>query len=191
MARTARLANIRLIPAVAAVIALALSGCAAGQVAQTAMEVAAVDGGNATVGHLGVRNVRFAATDAGTYPAGADLPIKLWVSNASTASDSLTAVSTPAAATVEISGSADFAPQTLIEVTDSTPLKITVSGLTAPLPYGHSIPVTFTFQQAGVVTLNVPIEIPAARGTETRDTVNVLPGEPGNIWFGGGGESGH
>jgi copper(I)-binding protein len=184
VARNARLARIRLIPAVGAALALILSGCAAGQISQTAMQVAAVDGANGTAGPVGIRNVRFAPTENGSYPAGADLPVKLWVSNAANTADTLTAVSTPAAAKVEISGNADFAPQTLVEISDSTEVKITVSGLSAALPYGHSIPMTFTFQQAGAVTVNVPIEIPAARETEARDTVNVLPAEPGNIWFG-------
>lgn len=194
VARNARLARLRLIPAVGAALALSLAGCAAGQIAQTAQQVAAIDGANASAGPLGVRDVRLAPTEENAYPAGADVPLKLWVSNTSLNPDTLSAVSTPAAETVEISGAAEFGGQSLSEITDSTELTITVTGLTEELPYGHSIPVTFSFAQSGSVTVNVPIEIPEERSTEERPTVDILPEEHGNIWFGeseGGAESEH
>ena len=184
VARTARLAHLRLIPVIGAALALTLAGCGAGQIAQTAQQVAAIDGANGNAGDLGVRDVRLAATDALSYKAGADVPLKLWISNAATTSDTLTAVSSTAADSVAISGSAEVQGQTLVEVTDSTPLKITVTGMKADLQYGHSIPVTFNFAQSGPVTVNVPIEIPAERETSARPTVDNLPAEHGNLWFG-------
>jgi copper(I)-binding protein len=184
VARTARLSRTRLIPAIGTVLALALTGCAAGQIPQTAQQVAAVDGANGTAGPLGVRHVVFAKTDDGSYQVGSDAPLLLWVSNAAITADTLTAVSTPVADNVEISGSAVFEGQTLVEVGSATPLKITVTGLKEEIPAGHSMPVTFTFKAAGPITVNVPVEIPGDRGTEPRETVNILPAEPGNIWFG-------
>jgi len=194
VARNARLARLRLIPAVGAALALTLAGCAAGQISQTAQQVAAIDGANASAGAVGVRDVRLAPTEDNSYPAGADVPLRLWVSNTALTPDTLSTVSTPAAATVEIKGAAEFGGQSLSEITDSTALTITLTGLNEELPYGHSIPVTFSFAQAGSMTVNVPIEIPPARASEDRPTVNILPPEHGNIWFGdseGGAESGH
>jgi hypothetical protein len=184
VARTARLSRTRLIPAIGTVLALALTGCAAGQIPQTAQQVAAVDGANGTAGPLGVRHVLFARTDDGSYAVGSDAPLLLWVSNTAVTPDTLTAVSTPVADNVEITGTAVFQGQSLVEVGSSTPVKITVTGLKEEIPAGHSMPVTFTFQSAGTITVNVPVEIPGDRGTEARETVNILPAEPGNIWFG-------
>lgn len=189
MARNARFAQLRLIPALAAAMALTLGGCAAGKVSQTAMQVPAIDGANGTVGQMGVRDVRLAPTEELVYPAGEDIPLKLWVTNNSISPDTLTGVSSPAAESVAIDGTAEFVGQTLNEITDKTDLKITVTGLKEELPYGHAIPVTFSFAQAGSVTVQVPIEIPAERSSEPRETVNILPGEHGNIWFGEEGES--
>lgn len=185
MARNARLARLRLIPAVTVVAALALSGCAAGQIAQTANQVAAIDGANGTVGALGVRDVRLAPTAENVYEAGADVPLKLWVSNTAIDNDTLTGVSSTAADSVVISGDAEILGQTLVQITDETPTTIVVTGLKEELSYGKSIPITFTFAQSGAVTVNAPIEIPAERSTETRETVNILPEEHSNIWFGG------
>ncbi|MEO5832837.1 MAG: hypothetical protein ABJA16_05560 [Nakamurella sp.] len=186
MARNARLARLRLIPAVTVIGAvLAVSGCAAGQIAQTANQVAAIDGANGTTGALGVRDVRLAPTTDNVYQAGADIPLKLWVSNAAPTSDTLTGVSSTAADSVVVSGNAEILGKTLVEITDATDTTIVVTGLKEELHYGKSIPVTFTFASSGAVTVNVPMEIPAARATGTRETVNILPGEHGNIWFGG------
>ncbi len=188
MARIASLPRSRLIPAVIAVLALVLSGCAAGQVSQTANQKPAIDGGNATIGPIGVRDVRLATTDGAGYPAGANVPLKLWISNDSVAYDTLSSAASPGAASVEIAGSAELPSQTLVEITDVTKTTITLMNLTADLAFGHNIPITFTFANAGSVTLNVPIELPGDRGNGTRETVDVLPAEPTNIWFGSPGE---
>lgn len=193
MARNARFARVRLIPAVGAALALTVSGCAAGQVAQTAQQVAAIDGANASVGPLGVRDVRLAATDKGSYEAGSEVPVKLWVSNTATSPDTLTAVTSPNAASIAIDGDAEFVGESLVEITDTTSVTIVVT-LNDELRYGHSIPMTFSFAQAGAVTIKVPIEIPEERSTEARETINILPAPHSDIWFGEGehgGESGH
>ncbi len=187
MARIAKYSRLRLAPAVGVALALVLSGCAAGQVSQTANQVAAIDGANGTVGSLGVRDVLFVSTQTGGYKAGADLPMRLWVSNSSVTPDTLTGISSPAATTIQIEGAADIPAQSLVQFTTDSAVKITLMGLTQDLPYGHSIPLTFTFATAGSVQVNVPIEIPTERVDTSRETVNILPAEHGNIWFGGEG----
>lgn len=190
MARNARLARLRLIPAVSVVsLALVVSGCGSGQLAQTAIQVAAVDGANGTAGPIGVRDVRLAPTEENAYEAGADIPVKLWLSNDAIDPNTLTSVSTPAADSVVVTGDAAIQGQTLREITADGDTTVVVTGLKEELPYGHSIPMTFTFASGGTITVNVPIEIPAERSTEARETVDILPEEHGNIWFGDSEES--
>ncbi|WP_111766633.1 hypothetical protein [Nakamurella deserti] len=194
MARNARLARLRLIPAVGVAGAvLALSGCGAGQIAQTAQQVAAIDGANGTAGEVAVRDVRLAPTESYRYEPGADIPVKLWLSNTSLNPDELTGVTTEAAEEVVVEGDTDIQPQTLREVNSETDTTIVVTGLRDELPYGKSIPMTFSFASGGTISVNVPIEIPEQRSTEPRETVNILPEEHSDIWFGEGheGEAGH
>jgi hypothetical protein len=183
VARNARLARLRLIPVVGVVGAvLAVSGCAAGQISQTAQQVAAIDGANGNAGLLGVRDARLAPTEEYRYEAGADVPVKLWLTNESLTADSLTSVTTEAADEVVITGDTEVQPQTSREVTEEGDTTIVVTGLNEELPYGKSIPMTFTFASSGSFTVNVPIEIPEERSTEPRETIDILPPHPGNIW---------
>ena len=185
MARTVRLARLRLTPAAGLIGAILLTGgCAAGQVAQTAQQVAAIDGANGTAGSMGVRDVRLAPTEDFRYEPGADVPLKLWFSNTAIESDTLTAVSTEAAEEVVISGDATIQGQTLREVTEEGDTTIVVSGLRDELVYGQSIPMTFTFAESGSIAVNVPIEVPEQRSPEPRETINILPEEHSDIWFG-------
>ncbi|HEY7049978.1 MAG TPA: hypothetical protein VH373_22375 [Jatrophihabitantaceae bacterium] len=76
---------------------LALGGCAAGQHAQTAAEVPAVDGVTANAGPIALRAVTVAPPDDKSYPAGGDATLQLVIVNDSKADDRLVGVSTPAA----------------------------------------------------------------------------------------------
>lgn len=183
-----------LVLAAAVGLALAVSGCAAGQISQTAQEVAAIDGGNATVGQIGVRNVLFEAPAAANYGPGSTVPVSLVISNNGTSQDTLTAVSTPIGASVAIRNSKISLPaQHNVTVGSTGTNAISVKGLTASLCFGTSVPVTFTFAEAGTVTVNVPIANPVQR-TGTRETINIQPPEPTPVWLTGaegyGAESG-
>lgn len=183
MFRTARLPRGVLVGGALA-LALAVSGCAAGQISQTADQVAAIDGANATVGDVGVRNALLATAPATGYAKGADAPLLLTISNDGVDGDTLSQVSSAAAADVQISGTAALPGQALTTFGTDTPAKVTLKGLTAPLVYGQSVPVTFSFAKAGSVTVNVPIEIPAERSGE-RPTVDIQPAEPTPLWLSG------
>jgi hypothetical protein len=186
VARNARLARLRLIPVVGVVGAvLAVSGCAAGQISQTAQQVAAIDGANGNAGELGVRDARLAPTEEYRYEPGADVPVKLWLTNGSLTADTLTSVTTDAAEEVAITGDTEVQAQSSREIGEDGDTTIVVTGLKEELPYGKSIPLTFTFESSGSFTVNVPIEIPEERSTEPRETINILPPEHGNIWQGG------
>lgn len=183
MSRTARPRH-RALGITAAILTavLALTGCAAGQISQTADEVSAVDGASGTVGYLGVRNVLLATPEKLSYPKGSDASLLLWISNTSQQADTLASVSSTAAASVQITGTPQIGAQSLLEVGAKTPVTVTVKGLTRDLTFGNWIPVTFNFTSAGSVTVNVPMEIPVERQGDPRPTVNIQPEQPPNLW---------
>lgn len=177
---------------VAAVLAsaLALTGCASGKIAQTAQQVSAVNSGNGRIGQIDVLGVQFDAPASTSYPKGGTAPMQVWVSNDSIETDTLTQVTSPVATKVEIQGTATVQAQSLQDF--GTKYKIALTGLTAPISYGVSVPVTFAFQKAGSVTINVPVEIPGER-TTGRPTIPLGPAEEGTIYQSGSeaaGESG-
>jgi copper(I)-binding protein len=155
--------------------ALTLTGCASGKIAQTAQQVSAVSSGNGKIGEIDVLDVQFQTpTDpTAAYPKGGTAPLEIWVSNDSIKADTLTQVTTPAAAKVEMQSPATVQAQSLEDF--GTKYKITLTGLTAPISYGVSVPVTFTFQAAGSITINVPVEIP---GERTTGRPSIPLGEP-------------
>ena len=184
MTRTARLPRRVLAPAGLALFAamtLAVSGCAAGQYAQTAEQVAAIDGANGTVGDIAVLNARLASTTRSSYPAGSNVRVLLYISNAGFTADTLESVSSSAATSVKITGDAALPPQTLADFAGETGTEVTLTGLLQELHYGVSIPVTFSFANAGSIDLNVPIQLPPERSTN-RETVNIQPPHPTPLW---------
>lgn len=163
----ARLTAMALIISLAA--ALTLVGCAGNQAGYDAPAV------NGTLGNAGdiiaLRDVLIPnpRTPQGSYPAGSTVPVLLAIVNQGNRTDKLTAVSSPAANQVQLSGSTDIPPGSTVVSTASsaalnTPptdplvagrLRITLT-LSRILPDGLSIPITFQFRHAGTVTLSVP-----------------------------------
>ncbi|RIJ70151.1 hypothetical protein D1871_20130 [Nakamurella silvestris] len=166
-------------------MALLLSGCAAGKISQTANQVPAIDGSSATVNGLGIRDARLATTSDLSYPVGSDIPVLFWLSNDKLEVETLTGLSSTSAASIELSAPLQVQGKSLVEVGLKTPVTATLKGLTEELHYGQTIPVTFTFANAGAVTIKLPITIPPER-TEVRPTENILPEHGKDIWFGGG-----
>ena len=83
---------------------LALAGCGAGQVAQTAEEQSTIDGSNAQVGPLAIRYAALEYPNAGFYEKGSNARLRMVVVNDSTGSDALVAVRTNAATEVTLTG---------------------------------------------------------------------------------------
>jgi hypothetical protein len=104
----------------------------------------------------------------------------LWLSNAGVQPDQLTGISTAAATSVQINGIKAIPGQTLKDLTGPRGA-ITLKGLTQTVPYGHSIPVTFTFATAGSLTVNVPIAIPSVR-TPGRPQINLQEPEQSSLY---------
>lgn len=153
-------------------VALTLAGCGAGQVAQTASQVAAVDGANGDLDALALRDVLLPYPEDrnGTYPAGSNVPVQLTIVNQTARTDTLVSVSTPAAPRVLVQGttaipagrsvSGDTGPSLPISPLDKGRLRIELLDTTRALRPGLNIELTFVFQDAGAVTLSVPMGPP-------------------------------
>ncbi|MEJ8279529.1 copper chaperone PCu(A)C [Pseudonocardia spirodelae] len=179
MSRTRRPA--RTLAGVAGAVALTgllVSGCGAGQIAQTAEQVAAVNGINATVGSVDVRDVQIAYPSApagpdALYRQGGSAPLQGTFVNTGSVADRLVSVSSPAASSVRIEGDAVM-PQDVALVspgglqlapTNSKRVQLVAEGLTRAVPAGAQIPMTFVFERAGSVTLTVPTAVPHVEGS--------------------------
>lgn len=185
----------RATPIALAVSALALAGCAAGQQAQTAKVYSSIDGVNANLGPVGLRDAGISAprTVSG-YTAKGNAPLTMSITNDGDQADQLVAVSSPAATSVKITAPA--APGTAAPSTPSTATgqpagipvppqglvqvgpgqgnaTITLAGLAAPLVSGQVVAVTFAFRTAGSKTVMVPIRL--ATNSTGGETVSVGP----------------
>lgn len=85
---------------------LALAGCAAGQEAQTAEQRPTVDGQNASLGPLDLRDVALEYPAAGLYRQGGDARLRMVVVNDSGDADALVGIRTDAAQEVTITEAA-------------------------------------------------------------------------------------
>jgi copper(I)-binding protein len=96
----------------AVVGSVALGGCAAGQVAQTAYQANSATGATVTANGVAIRDAQivFSATPKGAavYPTGGAAPIEMHVINQSNQDDKLVSATSPVAASVQISGQSDL-----------------------------------------------------------------------------------
>jgi copper(I)-binding protein len=90
---------------------LVLAGCGSGQIAQTAQMKPTVDGQQAQVGALAIRDAALDYPAGGVYERGSDARLRMIVVNSGIRPDVLTSVSSPVATDVTISeaGSAEAA----------------------------------------------------------------------------------
>lgn len=164
--------------------ALALTGCGAGQVANTAEQIANAPGANVAVGQLAVRDAVIVFGDSvegAVYTRGESAPLSMTIVNDSGEADRLVSASTPFADSVEISGTTDIpagraivvegdtnvigslAPEGAPTVApNSTPqpaesATVVLTGLRDDIRAGISYPVTFVFERAGEITAEVPV----------------------------------
>lgn len=164
-----------------------LAACAAGRDAQTIRSDTVSDAAGTDVGQLQLRNVYLAAPETSVYGKGGNARMYLTVASRSDAPDTLTSVTSDAAASVIVMQSGTTgnggAPSASPSGGDSGPTFVGGSGfpLTVPggsalalgpdsthlvlqglnrqlLP-GQSVQVTFTFASAGSTTLTVPVEL--------------------------------
>jgi copper(I)-binding protein len=150
--------------------ALALSGCGAGQISQTATQEPAVNGTLTTVGSMAVRNIHLRATQKSDYiQPGSDVELlfvaingspdvndKLLSVSSDVGSVSLSGDTTVPANGVLVVGEPDgqIAPLEAAEKADAVQAKVALS---KPITNGLTYAFTFTFEKAGETTVQVPI----------------------------------
>lgn len=156
----------RLLPA-AAVLALA-TGCAAGQVSQTNSQSSTVDGATANVGDIALRDISFEYPDGGKYAAGDSARLQFYAVNGNPVqADSLLDVSSPA-----FGGELDSEEGVPIELPAgdgvsfrNDGLNLELTDLSESMYPSVQVEVTFTFENAGQVTVQVPVAVPQEERT--------------------------
>jgi copper(I)-binding protein len=144
--------------AAAAALAPALAACEAGAGAQTSRPYAPTDGGSTVLRDIAIRNMFVLGPRPGqTIPAGHSAGVFLALVN-NGAPDQLLAIDAPGtAASVKL-------PQRTIPLATQQPAfltgpapKVILQNLSKPLAGGQWIQMTFYFQNAGLITINVPV----------------------------------
>jgi hypothetical protein len=169
-----RSARVAMLAAGGLIGAVALSGCSAGQVAQTAMQQSAVDGNQAVINNVALRNVRIQALQTGDFlRPGATVDLVLVAVNQSPdITDKLVGITTdigkvtvtgdpvlPASGVLFIGGPNSQHKKAVDAVEDAHSVKATVA-LTKPITNGLDYDFTFNFEKAGSVSVAVPISAP-------------------------------
>lgn len=144
-----------------------LAGCAAGQQAQTAEQRPTIDGNNAEIGPLALRNIAIEYPDNGLYRRGAVARLRLLIANTGNASDELTDVRTDVAGEVAI-----VAGQTEDDSAPSGSATATVTPSGTPAETGAPTPTgTATPSETGTAT---PTEGPSSAD----QSVSATPPDP-------------
>jgi copper(I)-binding protein len=166
--RVARLAASGLIGVVA------LAGCSAGQVSQTANQHSAVDGNQAVVKDIALRNVRIQARQNSDFlrPGTTVDLVAVVINQSQDQPDKLVGVSSdigkvtvtgnatlPPGGTLFVGTPKGQNPKALDAVEAAEAVKATVA-LVKPITNGPNYNFTFDFEKAGRVSLPVPISAP-------------------------------
>ncbi|QCQ93575.1 copper chaperone PCu(A)C [Rhodococcus sp. SGAir0479] len=162
--------------ALAAGATLVLSACGAGQISQTATQVAAVNGNQATSGNIALRNVHVVYPNSEEYsiePGGAAQLAFTAVNLSEHGTDALKSIKSDYAGSVTIvdkDGTREIKPQAAlgagnpdVTVPEEAPesvslLDVTLENLREGVRPGLTFPVVFTFQNAGDITVQVPVD---------------------------------
>jgi hypothetical protein len=169
-----RSAKLAVLASGAVIGAVAISGCGAGQIAQTAMQQSAVDGNQATVKNVALRNVHIQALQTGDFlrPGSTVDLVLVAVNQSPDINDRLLGITTDIGK-VTVTGDPDlpasgvlfFGGQNGETKKSDRPLeagdtvKATIA-LSKPITNGPNYDVTFNFEKAGSVSLAVPISAP-------------------------------
>jgi len=146
---------------VLALLIPAIAGCEAGQDAPTLEFHPAAAGLQADFNGIKITNAFVLGAPAGsTVPSGASASMFVSLYNSRDNSDALLSATAPATAgNISLSGGTVALPANSAPVNLTGPEpKVVLENLTKPLRGGTTVPVTFNFQHAGQVTLQVPVE---------------------------------
>lgn len=163
----------------AAVAVTLLAGCGAGQPAATAGQAASSGGAVGAIGTIQLRDavITYSGPVPGdtVYDPGQDAPLQVTIVNDATGRvddppvDRLVAVRSPIAASGRIVGDARIpdgqvltagydGPLSSVTPPGTMSVEIVLVGLTEPVRAGLTYPVDLTFERAGTVRLEVPVE---------------------------------
>ncbi|MGU3291879.1 hypothetical protein [Williamsia sp. M5A3_1d] len=199
------------IAALGGALALGVSACGAGQIAQTNNQQAAVNGSAATLGDIALRDVHIVFPDQGVqaFANGTPLEVAFLISNNSPyKDDKLESITLPGGGSVSFSGATDIPatkslragqPSQLLvaaesSVTSASPtspsapdanaadpsetrITVTVSGYGKQISPGLTVPMEFTFAQAGKTTVRVPIDAGSELQRRADQLLNPEPAE--------------
>jgi copper(I)-binding protein len=150
---------IRKVALLAVAGSLTVAGCAAGAQPQSAKPTQLTEGANFSQGGIDARNMFLLGPAPGeTLEKGATVPVYGSLISDNATEDALTGVSAPtfAAAGAVKNGALALPPQQLVSLGRTTP-SVILRGVGVPLAGGETVKVTFTFRNAGAITVNVPV----------------------------------
>ncbi|HEX3787669.1 MAG TPA: hypothetical protein VHW44_07405 [Pseudonocardiaceae bacterium] len=166
-----------------------LTGCGAGQITQTDTQQASVNGASGTVGAMAIRDAELAYPDnaQGVYTPGQSVSLVVTIVNTGVSDDTLTGVSTPAAAGVTVDGSATgtklipggFAVSSGHDVDDSTVTPGPTTAITTTEP--SNPPSEGTLPGSGAGSSSSASGTSGSAGSSVATSVNPVPGKPGAV----------
>ena len=150
---------------------VALTACSAGQVAQTAEQNRDKTGAQVNVGDLALRALELPYPTGGIYQSGSDARLLATIVSTSDTDDTLVSIEGEDFDSVEVvdpDATASAAPgatsldltvpaQGTLFIGNGSGPAVTLVGLADDVGVGESIDVTFTFEQAGEITVPVPV----------------------------------
>lgn len=157
MTRTSRLRVLAVVALLA--VAPALAACGAGADANLAQPYLPTEAAETSKNGITVAQAFILGPDSGqTLPAGSAAPLYLTMVNGNPAADQLTGIATDpqAASSARASGPIPLPPQVLVKSANPTP-QILIEGIREPLMGGESMRLTLQFQNAGAITMDVPV----------------------------------
>jgi copper(I)-binding protein len=150
----------RLLIGAAALLIPVLAGCEAGNNAPTLEFHPAANGAYASADAIGVDNAFIlGGPDDTPLAVGSSASMFFAVYNGGSSADKLISVSAPGTATsVQVAGGSVTVPANAAAYLAGPTPKVVLRGLTSALPSGGTVTVILTFQNAGAVSLSVPVE---------------------------------
>lgn len=147
--------------AVAALLAVtpALAACGAGFDANLAQPFTPTEAAEASQNGITIAQAFILGPDSGqTLPAGSAAPLYLTMVNDNATADQLTGIQTDpqAASSAKTSSPISLPPNVLVKSANPTP-QIVLEGIRNPLRGGETVKLTLQFQNAGAITMNVPV----------------------------------
>ncbi len=146
---------------VLALLIPAVAGCEAGADAPTLEFHSASSGAHTVFNGIQITNAFVLGAPVGsTVPSGSSASLFVSLYNRNDSSDTLLSATSPGtAASISLSGGTVSIPANAAPVNLTGPEPdVVLENLAVPLTGGSVVPITFDFQHAGTVTLQVPVE---------------------------------